>query len=604
MRRARLLWQLYASYLAITLLSLAAVTMYASASLRRAYLEQAEVELQERAALLRPQLSQTFHEQGAEALDRLVKELGGARETRITVILPSGTVVADSEENPAEMKDHSDRPEIIQALKGGPGSDMRISPTLKIRMLYTAIPMIEDGQVWAVLRTSVPLASLDRVLHGIYRRIVLGGVLVAVVAAGLSLAAARRITRPLEEIKQGAQRFARGDLRHKLPIFNSEEFGSLAEAMNQMARHLDERIRATVAQRNEQQAILSSMVEGVLAVDPDLRLISLNETACEFLGVPAGDVQGQGLREVVRNTDLVRFVEQVLQSSGPVDGRFVLHGEFRERHIQTRGAALRDEQGRRMGAVVVLNDVTTLYRLENIRKDFVANVSHELKTPITSIKGFIETLLDGAIDSPADARRFLEIIARQARRLNAIVEDLLTLSKIEQQTDEARVERQEAALRPTIVAAVQLCEIKAADKDIRVEIDCEPTIHGRFNPPLLEQAVVNLIDNAIKYSERGGDVRVEVKDAGNRIVIRVIDHGCGIESRYLPRLFERFYRVDKARSRTLGGTGLGLAIVKHIAQAHGGWASVESAPGRGSTFTIHLPKTDPRVPRPASANTA
>jgi len=593
MRRRGLLWQLYVTYLAVILVSLAVVTGYAAAALRRAYLDQAKTELAERAALLADQLTDAYHQQGPAQLDRLVKSLAAERRTRITVILPDGLVVADSEEEPSRMENHADRPEIVQALKGRTGSDTRISPTLNIRMVYTAIPLTDEGRTWAVLRTAIPLASLDQALRGLYRRILLTGLVVAVLAAIVSLAVSRRITQPLEQIRRAAERFARGDLAHKVPAFDTEEFGALAEAMNQMARDLDERIRTTVAQRNEQQAILSSMVEGVLAVDTELRVISVNDAARDLLGIRDGRPEQRMLRQLVRQDELASFVEQVLECTGPADGRFVLGDGVHERHVQTRGAALRDAAGHRFGAVVVLHDVTALHRLENIRRDFVANVSHELKTPITSIKGFIETLLDGAVDDPANARRFLEIVARQAGRLNAIVEDLLTLSRIEQQTEEARVELQDAPLWPTIAAAVQLCEIKAADKQITVRVDCPPAIRGRINPPLLEQAVVNLVDNAIKYSDPGNEVHVKVEASAAGIEIRVIDHGCGIESRYLPRLFERFYRVDKARSRKLGGTGLGLAIVKHIAQAHGGRATVQSTPGHGSTFTIHLPAAPP-----------
>jgi two-component system phosphate regulon sensor histidine kinase PhoR len=236
-----------------------------------------------------------------------------------------------------------------------------------------------------------------------------------------------------------------------------------------------------------------------------------------------------------------------------------------------------------------LNDVTRLRRLENIRRDFVANVSHELKTPVTAIKGSVETLLDGALQKPEDARRFLEIVTRQADRLNAIIDDLLSLSRIEQEAERHEIPLQRSHLNEVLRGAVQACEVGAAAKSIRIGLSCPEPLLARINPPLLEQAIVNLIDNAVKYSRPESEVRVEARPENGEILILVRDHGCGIGKEHLPRLFERFYRVDKARSRKEGGTGLGLAIVKHIVQAHAGTVTVASVPGEGSTFTIHLP---------------
>jgi two-component system phosphate regulon sensor histidine kinase PhoR len=292
---------------------------------------------------------------------------------------------------------------------------------------------------------------------------------------------------------------------------------------------------------------------------------------------------------VVRNPELQNFIEQTLAGSEAVESQVIILNEDEERYLQFRGTILRDATGNKIGTVVVFDDVTRLRKLENMRKDFVANVSHELKTPITSIKGFIETLMDGAINDPEDARRFLDIIARQTHRLNAIIDDLLTLSKIEQQTEKTQIQLQSSPLLPTLTAAAQLCEVRATPKDIRMRIDCSEDLTVSINPPLLEQAVVNLIDNAVKYSPEHGEVMIRALPNDTEVLIQVIDRGCGIEPRYLPRLFERFYRVDKARSRKLGGTGLGLAIVKHIVQAHDGRVTVESTPGTGSVFTIHLP---------------
>ena len=248
----------------------------------------------------------------------------------------------------------------------------------------------------------------------------------------------------------------------------------------------------------------------------------------------------------------------------------------------------------------MLNDVTRLRKLENIRRDFVANVSHEIKTPITAIKGFVETLRDGAVKNPEDAERFLSIIQKHVDRLEAIVEDLLSLSRIEKEGERQEIALEDHAVREILTGAIQLCEAKASAKSVVLELSCDEDLKGKINLALLEQAVVNLIDNAIKYSDSGKRVRIEAYKEDKGFLIRVQDQGCGIEKKHLDRLFERFYRVDKARSRKLGGTGLGLAIVKHIVQAHGGSVSVESQPGKGSTFSLHLP--DLSKNRPSSPN--
>jgi two-component system phosphate regulon sensor histidine kinase PhoR len=333
------------------------------------------------------------------------------------------------------------------------------------------------------------------------------------------------------------------------------------------------------------------MIEGVLAIDARQRIVGLNRAAADLLGVDLDGSIRRPLQDVVRNPDLRRFALKAIDCREPVEDDLVLRGP-RDRTIRLRGTALRDVSGEG-GAVIVLNDVTDVQRLEHVRRDFVANVSHELKTPVASIKGFVETLLDGAADDPADNRRFLGIIARQADRLAAIIEDLLALSRIEQREGAGNLPVEPTLVADVFAAATADCDARAADRSIRLETDCPDSLQADLNAPLLEQAVINLIDNAIKYSDPGRTVRLSAESltgAGAAdLVIRVQDQGCGIDAEHLPRLFERFYRVDKARSRKLGGTGLGLSIVKHIVQAHGGRIDVESVPGVGTTFTIRVP---------------
>jgi two-component system, OmpR family, phosphate regulon sensor histidine kinase PhoR len=589
MRKKRLVFQLYWPFLLITVLSLVAVTGFAEKYLYRFYLERTTGTLESQARMIEPQAEQVFSGGNQAAIDEWCKRLGRAGSVRITFILPSGRVLGDTDENPTQMENHADRPEIIKALQGQVGASTRHSKTLDINMRYVALPIIREDAVVAVLRLALSMESIDRATALVRRQFLAGGALVLAAAAVVIGLVSRRISGPLEDIKQGAERFAAGDLDYKVPVPDGLEMASVAQAMNQMARELDERIRTTVAERNERDAILSSMSEGVLAVDDQYNLLILNEAAGRLMGIAGPFPEGRGLQEVVRNVELRLFVERVLAGDETLEGQMVLREFQQDRYVQSRGTALRDAAGRRIGALVVLNDVTQLRRLENMRRDFVANVSHELKTPITSIKGFIETLSDGAIHDPTDAKRFLDIVARQTQRLNAIIDDLLMLSRIEQQTDRSEIELATGILRPVIQAAVQLCQGKADEKEVALRVRCPDDLAAPMNAPLLEQAVVNLIDNAIKYSNPKAEVKIEAEKTNGTVVLRVADFGCGIEPQYLPRLFERFYRVDKARSRKQGGTGLGLAIVKHIAQAHGGRVTVESAPGKGSAFSIHLP---------------
>jgi two-component system, OmpR family, phosphate regulon sensor histidine kinase PhoR len=305
-------------------------------------------------------------------------------------------------------------------------------------------------------------------------------------------------------------------------------------------------------------------------------------------------VQGRTIQEVIRHPELQRLVTKALASEGDVERDVVLYSK-EERVLNGHATILRDGEGNRVGVLVVLNDITRLRKLENIRKDFVANVSHEIKTPITAIKGFVETLKDGAMQSPQDAERFLGIIQNHVQRLEALVEDLLSLSRIEEEAEKEAIVLEEKPLKDVLMGALQLCQVKAEPKQIRMELSCTGDVVARISPSLLEQAVVNLLDNAVKYSEAGKTIWVQTDATPQETLIRVRDEGCGIEKQHLERLFERFYRVDKARSRKQGGTGLGLAIVKHIMKAHGGSVSVESQLGRGSTFTLHLPRISSQV---------
>lgn len=587
----RLLWQLYPSYLVLVFISVAGATWYASSTLRDFFLDRIAADLESRAYLLAPQVHLLLDPLDEEGIQRLCSTTGTDASTRITVLLPSGRVVGDSEEDPLRMENHADRPEFRLALTDGSGMAVRYSRTMEENLMYVGVLLTTNGSPAAVVRTAIEVDGVDEAVNRVQKRIALAGVVFALSAALVGLIVSSRITRPLEHIRMCAERLAKGDFQPPFPSKGCVEIRDLSRSMKKMAQELHDRVNTITGQRNRIDAILSSMAEGVIAVDTEERVITLNRAAEEMLGWRGADPLGRSIQEVTRSTGLHHHVNDVLGSKEESSGEIVLAGG--ERVVDIQGTQLLDAARKRIGALIVLNDVSDLRRLERVRRDFVANVSHELKTPITAIKGFVEALIDGGIDNRGDAVHFLSIIERHVNRLGALIDDLLMLARIEQGGGAPRMELSPRPLRQVIETAVQLCASTAAEKEIGVEITCPEDLTLPMDPFLMEQAVVNLLDNAIKYSGDNRSVHIHAASEKNSVTVSVIDRGRGIRKEHLPRIFERFYRVDKARSRDLGGTGLGLAIVKHIVSAHGGRITVESAPGKGSTFSMVLPIQDP-----------
>ncbi len=595
----RLLWQLYPMILAATLGALVLFALVSAQAMRGFHVREKENELQriglDVAARIRGALADGDH----RLVDGLCKTIGARLDMRVTVIMPDGMVLGDTDADPRRMDDRSQRPEVAEALMGEPGRAERFSQTMGTDMLYVALPMSFDADFvphprappQAILRLAVPLNMINSALRQVYVRLMLSLFGATVLAALVSYVLTRKITIPIERLRNLAQHYATGELKGKAEVSGFTEMDELSEVMQQMAGQLDERIETIKRQKSELEAVVSSMVEGVIAVDTGQRLISINQAATKLLDVEAHQVRGRPVDEVIRNTSLKAFIARVLREEAYVEEEIVLpRADEQDVHLRAHGAGLRDAENRCIGAVVVLEDQTRLKRLEQVRKDFVANVSHELKTPITSIKGFVETLQDNRDADPADQRRFLDVIDNQADRLTAIIDDLLSLSRLEQDNGAHRIELEPCALLGVLRSALQSCQPMADERQISLTLKCSDQVCAAVNAPLLEQAVVNLLDNAIKYSQAAGTVCVEAAEDEKEVVIRVVDHGCGIGKEHLERIFERFYRVNKARSRRLGGTGLGLSIVKHITQVHHGYPSVSSTPGSGSVFTIHLPR--------------
>ncbi len=591
----------------ILVASLVCLSWYVSSELERFYLAQKKDDLLAAIRLIEPDIT-SFLARG---------DIGGLRDfpvhsarragIRITVISPQGIVMADSDEEAGFMQPHGGRPEVREALSGRVGSSVRFNATLHKRMLYVAVPLRREtarsagGQaagMVGVLRLSAPVSSMEAALQTFRKRLAAGGVVVLVLAGLAALWASSRISQPLEEMKESAERFARGDFSHRSFSHGlrmvSREVLALSRALNMMASELEQRFRAISRQGKELELVFSSMKEPVIVLDLDGRILRLNRAAEMLLDVEREKARGKYIHSIIRNPGLKRHIERVTETWEALEEEMVFHRLSEDFHLHVHFVPLRDERDTPVGILVVMNDITGLKRLEAVRRDFVANVSHELKTPITSIRGYAETLMEGALKDPEHAGAFLAVIVRQANRLQAITEDLLTLSSIEQDVRRGEIPLEQKDLIGVLEDARDACMPRAEEKNIAVRIECPDDLSAAVNPPLLEQAVTNLLINAIKYSHEESEVIISAKkhadDRGQaEVVISVQDFGQGISEEHLPRIFERFYRSDRARSRRLGGTGLGLAIVKHIALAHRGRVGVESRVGRGSIFYVYIP---------------
>jgi two-component system phosphate regulon sensor histidine kinase PhoR len=515
-----------------------------------------------------------------------LSSLAGAR---ITIILPDGTVLEDSDKDPKQMNNHADRPEIAEAFKGGIGESTRFSDTLKKRLKYIAVPLRSNGTITAVVRLSQPIAEIHWTQHIIIRQIILGTATAALFFAIVALYLSRQITKPLEEMRQITEELADGNLDAHVNAASRDEIGALAQAINKMAEQLNTRIKTIVRQRVEQNAMLTCMKEGVLAIDQDDRILYLNSTAAKLLSTTPEKAKGCSIEETVRHHELQAFITEALSKRDTNQAEITLKSEAYECHVQLHRTPLTDPTGWNIGALIVMNDITDIKRLETMRSDFVANVSHELKTPITALKGCVETLSGDTPPPPEDSAGFIAMMSRHVQRLEAIVEDLLNLSRIEFEMNDNRIEFKQESVCKVLEHSARTFSERIKEKNITLDITCREPLTASINEALLEQAISNLIDNAIKYSEKGTGIYISAKLPDDQIIIMISDQGCGIDEQHLPRIFERFYRVDKARSRAVGGTGLGLAIVKHIILAHRGNISVKSELGKGSTFTIHIP---------------
>ena len=466
---------------------------------------------------------------------------------------------------------------------------MRRSATLGRDLLYVAVPLEREGQQRAVLRLALPIQDVAEARALVRRTLAVGALLAIGVAVVIGRFVSRRITRPLRGMEGAARRMAEGDLAQTVPVVGTDEIAALGVALNRTAVALREKIEHLGDEQTKVRTILDGMIEGVVALDDRGRLLLLNPAARAMFGVENGLPEGRSFLEVIRQKDLLDLVEEVRVSGAPARHELEL-GPPVNRVVAARGAPLGLGPGA-PGVLLVLNDVTELRRLERVRSEFVANVSHELRTPLTCIKGYLETLLDGALDDRAHARRFLEVAGTHAERLDRLIDDLLELSNIE--SGRVTLVPMRLDLGDVVAGVEAMFERQTAQSRLTLERAVPPGLAVRADRDRLVQILVNLVDNAVKFTPEGGQVRIEAAlVAAGRVEVRVRDTGIGIPSTDLPRITERFYRVDKTRSREVGGTGLGLAIVKHLVQAHGGELRIESALGHGTTVSFTLPAAE------------
>jgi two-component system phosphate regulon sensor histidine kinase PhoR len=598
--RARLFWKLGLTYLALLLGVLLAFDFYSSRVIRRDYIRSADDKLASLSNIAQAHPPAVDDAAGLRAWTEWMATSGA----RVTVIDNAGRVLADSAQDPETMENHSDRPEIQQALASGTGQSVRHSATLGVDLVYRAVRYQTPAGAPVIIRMALQLAQLDASVAELRRRIFVASLVILLFGGVISLISFRMFASRVERLKDFSRRVAEGDFRPLLSEGPRDELADLAAALNETAAWMDTTIRSLSGERNRSSAILRSMVEGVAVIDARERLVFSNRAFSEILSLDSAVIEGRPLIEIVRHSELLGLIRRALR------GEEGLRSDIAMGFVQLRsfsvtvtpvqaletgppGGAPTAPGGtpsaleKPSGAVVVLHDVSELRRLERVRQDFVANVSHEFKTPLTAIQGFAETLLAGALEDPGNNRRFLEIIRDHAARLAGLTDDLLKLARIE--AGKLEVQFVAVGLLELVEGCAETTLLKSSRKQIAFGTDVPPGLPVvRGDPSLLHDVLQNLLDNAVQYTAAGGRIDVSVTAGAREAVVTVADTGIGIPRADQERIFERFYRVDAGRSREVGGTGLGLSIAKHIVEAHGGRLWVESEVGRGSKFSFSI----------------
>jgi two-component system, OmpR family, phosphate regulon sensor histidine kinase PhoR len=604
--RRKFFWRLSLTFLALLWSVLLAVDFLAERALRTNYENDSYRELQalSRVVRARPLPLTSIPPKTPEETAALNQWVDNAASSgaRVTLIAADGQVLADSQSVTDTMENHGDRPEVQAALQKGEGRSIRTSVSIKRELLYYAFREYLPGDAPIIIRLALPMEGLNEPLGRFRTNLWIGSLLIFLLAGAAALLMSRSYSDRVERLREFSRRVAEGDFRPLPSDGTGDTLEALGSSLNQTAARLDRTIRTLTEERNLSSAILGSMVEGVAVVNGAERLVFTNPGFASILGLDVPPVAGSSLLEVVRQTELIEAVRRVLAGEPRVEAE-IATGTLRQHFFAATVASVR--AGETSGAVIVLHDITELRKLERVRRDFVANVSHEFRTPLTAIQGFAETLIAGALDDPQNRGRFLNIILEHARRLARLTEDLLKLSQMD-------ADRLELEIRPVKVAQlVESCyetaRHRAAEKELFLSLDLSdgfPDVAG--DARRLQEVLQNLLDNAIQYTLPGGKIVLSAVTRNDEVVFTVADTGIGIPTADQPRIFERFYRVDAARSREAGGTGLGLAIAKHLIEVQGGRIWVDSEIGEGSRFHFSVPIFDPEraATRPVSSAAA
>ena len=584
MLRSRILWQLCGALAAIILVSTLIFAFIASSQLENSARHNVHDSMRIQASIL-SQLLRPYLLADRRLSSPRLAEITGEETNRISLIDARGNVLADNREDAQQMQNQGRRVEILMARGQGVGIAERNSDATDQPMLFLALRINDGDRLLGFVRVSVPAQIVDRQLSIVRNRIYASGAVIAAFFFLVGYLIARQITAPVSRMIEGAASIAQGDYDLRLPESRRDEIGQLAAALNALARGTEERVDALVASRNQLAAILSGLTEGVIAVDLSQKIVHINDSAMHMLNLTHRNVIGNPLWEEVRVSEICQAVDSCLSELITVNATVKVGAQT----LDVAVVLLREKNWTTAaGAIIVLQDVTEMLRLEQVRSDFVANASHELKTPISAIRGLVETIVDDP-EMPEDVRRgFIERINSQAARLDHIVQDLIALSRFDSHARKMTVSRVDL---PFLLRQIYQTHIDDAERaSVTLQLDLpDKSIEVDGEAEALEQMTVNLVDNAIKYSRSGGTVILRLRVLGQMAVIEVQDDGIGIAPGEQQRIFERFYRVDRARSREKGGTGLGLSIVKHIAQSHKGSVAVDSQVNKGSVFSVRLP---------------
>ncbi len=589
--KTQFFWRIYLSFVVVVLLSISILSGLLVSQVADDEFEKVNIILQSQADLIARISLEFLIDVDEEQLRRLVDSLSENTGSRFTIINSEGVVLADSHQNPLQMDNHLQRPEVLEAVVSGSGYASRFSQTLQQQLNYFALSVNTEQGNLGFVRTAFAVTEILQQIEQEQETILGYCSLVALLALLAGFVMANKMAKPLALMSTLTVQIAKGDFDLRLPVENSEGLGKLSQAINELARNSAQRVSEITSDRNRLAAIFTGMVEGVIDVDQNQKIIHINDAASSLLGISAKASLNQPIWEVIRIKEITSALDKAISTQGVIKSQMRLSREADELVVDIYAASLSTDSGEPIGAVIVLNNITDLENLERVRADFVANASHELKTPITAIRGLSETILSYEDVDVETNRRFVGRIHSQSLRLSQLISDLMTISMLEssENVSDFTVMDMEKLVKNAVQAAKP--GVEAKNQSLSLEIG-PGEFKLRGDRQNLSQLLDNLIDNAIKYSPEGGEIKIALRKEKGSLVFSVKDNGIGINPQDQQRIFERFYRVDKVRSLSLGGTGLGLSIVKNILEKHGGFIKLESQLGQGSTFIAGLPSLD------------